>query len=269
MERRLREEEGMTIEVLAEPARLARAIARWHRRCGALRSRALRATAAVGLALVPAACAAPARAENVDVEELGWFQATATGPVVGAWRLFLEVQPRIGTDPANDHTNLRALIARAAVGHPIGEAWSLWAGYAYQPSFNPSRDEHRAFQQLLHTRQLGPFKMVNRTRFEQRMIEDAGAPALRLRHQLWLAYPLPRWPEWSLVVADEPFVNLNTVSDGPVAGFDQNRLYLGVSRQLGPHLRVEVDYLNQFIEGHRGADDVVRNGGFLILAFGW
>ena len=111
--------------------------------------------------------------------------------------------------------------------------------------------------------------MVNRTRFEERFIEDAGQPALRLRHQLWLGYPLPRWPAWSLVAAEEPFVNLNTVSDGPHAGFDQNRVYLGVSRQVGPHLRVEVDYLNQFVLGHRGADDVVRNGGFMQLAFAW
>ena len=30
---------------------------------------------------------------------------------------------------------------------------------------------------------------------------------------------------------------------GPSAGFDQNRLYLGVGRQLTDYLRLEVDYL--------------------------
>jgi len=109
--------------------------------------------------------------------------------------------------------------------------------------------------------------MINRTRLEERIIEDAGQPAVRLRHQLWFGYPLPRWPDWSLVAADEPFVNLDFVHNGPQAGFDQNRVYLGVSRQLGPSLRVEVDYVNQFVLGHGGADDLVRNGGFLQLAF--
>src|SRR5262245_6327947 len=206
---------------------------------------------------------------KVDVEELGWFQITATGPIRGNWKLFLEVQPRVGTDPANSDTNLRALIVRSAMGYQITEPWSLWAGYGYHPSFNPSRDENRAFQQSTFVTKAGPFNMINRTRFEERFIEDAGQPALRLRHQLWLGYPLPRWPAWSLVAAEEPFVNLNTVHDGPHAGFDQNRLYLGVSRQVGPHLRVEADYLNQFVLGHRGADDLVRNGGFLQMAFGW
>jgi len=204
---------------------------------------------------------------KTNVEELGWFQISATGPIRGNWKLFLEAQPRVGTDPAKGDTNLRTLIARSAIGYQITEPWSLWAGYAYVPSFNPSRDEHRAFQQSLFVTKAGPFKMINRTRFEERLIEDAGQPALRLRHQLWFGYPLPRWPGWSLVAADEPFVNLDFVHNGPQAGFDQNRVYLGVSRQLGPSLRVEVDYVNQFVLGHGGADDLVRNGGFLQLAF--
>lgn len=224
--------------------------------------------ALLALALLPSRFAGVGRAET-QVEELGWFQITATGPIVGDWRFFMEAQPRIGTDPEDGGTNLRALIIRPAVGYQLTDALSLWLGYAYQPSFDPSRDEHRVFQQMLHTTHVGPFKMVNRSRLEERMIEDAGQPAIRIRHQVWFGYPLPRWPAWSLVAAVEPFVNLNTVRNGPVGGFDQNRVYLGVSRQIGKHLRVEVDYLNQFVLGHDGADDVVRNGGFLLLAFNW
>ncbi len=224
--------------------------------------------AVVALVLLPSFFAGEVHAET-EVEELGWFQITATGPIVGDWRFFMEAQPRIGTDPENGDTNMRALIIRPAVGYQLTAAWSLWLGYAYQPSFNPSRDEHRVFQQLLHTTHVGPFKMVNRSRLEERMIEDAGQPAMRIRHLLWLGYPLPRWPAWSLVAAIEPFINLNTVSDGPVGGFDQNRVYLGVSRQIGEHLRVEVDYLSQFVLGHDGDTDVVRNGGFLMFAYNW
>ncbi len=206
---------------------------------------------------------------KVDVEDLGWFQISATGPIGGNWKLSLEVAPRVGTDPANGDTNLRTVNVRGAMGYQITEPWSLWAGYGYHPTFNPSRDENRAFQQSTFVTKAGPFKMSNRTRIEERFIEDVGQPALRLRHQLWLGYPLPRWPAWSLVAAEEPFVNLNTVHDGPHAGFDQNRIYLGVSREVGPHVRVEVDYLNQFVRRHSAADDLVRNGGILQLAFAW
>ena len=206
---------------------------------------------------------------HTNIEALNWYQITGVGPIYGSWKFYIEAQPRIGTDPATRDTNLRTFIVRSAIGYQITEAWSLWMGYAYQPNFNPSRYENRVYQQSLYQNEIGPFKMANRTRLEERMIQDAGQPAMRILHQLWLMYPLPRWPQWGLVAADEPFINLNTVTNGPIAGFDQNRLYLGVSRQLGPHLRVEVDYLNQFVLGHDGADDTVRNGAFVLLVFGW
>jgi Protein of unknown function (DUF2490) len=211
----------------------------------------------------------PAARADLEQEHEGWFQVTATGPIAGPFRLFLEAQPRLGTDPADGDTDLRALLIRGAVGWQVTPRWSLWAGYGYTPTFNPFRLENRAYEQSLYVSRLGPLTVQNRTRLEERLIEDTGGAAVRLRHYLGLAYPLPRWPVWSLIAADEPFLNLNTVSNGPVSGFDQNRLYLGVSRQFGPHARVEVDYLNQVVNGRHGTDDVMRNGAFMAVAFGW
>jgi len=226
-----------------------------------------RTLAALGLVALHALTSpAPARANQTNTEALQWFLVNATVPIHGSWKFYMEAQPRLGTDPATRDFNFRALLIRPAVGYQITERWSLWAGYGYTPTFNPYRYENRAFEQSLHVMQVGPVKMMNRTRLEQRMIQDAGAPALRLRHYLWFQYPLPRAPKWSLIAADEPFINLNTVSNGPIAGFDQNRLYLGVGRQLTDYLRIEVDYLQQFVQGHDGGDNVVRNGGFILLA---
>src|SRR5262249_18643616 len=118
------------------------------------------------VALVGCLICAAAHAKT-NVEELGWFQISGTGPIVGNWKLFLEAQPRVGTDAANGDTNFRALVLRSAIGYQITEPWSLWAGYAYIPSFNPSRHEQRAFQQSLVVTNAGPFKIVNRTRFEE------------------------------------------------------------------------------------------------------
>jgi hypothetical protein len=229
--------------------------------------RRLTIAALAGLLALSSTWSTPAHANETDVEALQWFMVNATMPIAGKWKFYMEAQPRMGTDPATRDFNLRALLIRPAAGYQITDEWSLWAGYGYTPTFDPYRYENRVFQQSLHVTNVGPVKMVNRTRLEERMIQDAGQPAMRLRHYLWFQYPLPQAPKWSLIAAAEPFINLNTVTNGPIAGFDQNRLYLGVGRQLTDHLRVEVDYLNQFVDGHDGADDTVRNGGFLLLAF--
>jgi hypothetical protein len=54
--------------------------------------------------------------------------------------------------------------------------------------------------------------------------------------------PLGR-PRWSAVLWDEGMVAWNATGAGPVKGFDQNRLFGGVSRRLSPHLTVEGGYL--------------------------
>ncbi len=211
--------------------------------------------------------AAPARALDVDHE--GWFQVTGTGPIAGPVRGFFEVQPRIGERNDSGDVDMRLLIVRAALGIEVLPHWSLWAGYGYTPTFHPDRDEHRVFQQSLYERPLGPLNFSLRTRLEQRGFEDAEHASLRLRNQVRFAYPLPRWPRLSLVTADEFFVNLNTVTDAPVSGFDQNRYFVGLSYQLTQHVRVEVDYLNQIVNGRHGREDTLRHNGFLQLAFGW
>lgn len=234
-------------------------------RTAAARGWALRG---IAVALLLGYGIAPTHA-RVDHDSEGWVQITGTGPLVGPLRLFVEAQPRIGTDADTGNVDMRTFIARGALGYAVRPNWTLWQGYGYTPTFNPDRDEHRAFQQSTYDRTIGPFGFQDRTRLEERFFQGTHDVSLRLRNLIRLTYPLPRWPAWSLVAMDELFVNLNTVSTAPVSGFDQNRFYAGVSRQLTPNLRLEVDYLNQVLNGRRGGEDTLRNSGFLWLAFTW
>jgi hypothetical protein len=59
------------------------------------------------------------------------------------------------------------------------------------------------------------------------------------------SHPLNK--EWSLVGSNELFINANTVDWGPVAGFDQNRVFVGVGYKIDSSLRAEVGYMNQYI----------------------
>lgn len=211
--------------------------------------------------------ASPAAALETEHED--WFQVTATGHIHGRWLGFLELQPRFGENPQSDEWDIRAFIARGALGWEVKKGWTLWMGYGYTPTYDPDRDEHRVFQQSQVDWKLGPFNASYRTRLEERMLEHESEASIRLRNQMRLLYPLPRFPTWSLVAADELFLDLNGVKKGSESGFDQNRLFLGVSHQWNKHVRLELDYLNQMVQRDRGSEDVMRHSLFLQVALGW
>ena len=208
-------------------------------------------------------------ADRVKEDNEGWFQFTATGPLGGNFRLLLEAQPRIGENAENGNVAMRALILRGALGYAVLPYWTLWAGYGYTPTYNVQRDENRIWQQSLIEFPLGPVKASNRTRLEERMMEHARGTSVRVRNQIRFVYPLPQFPSWSLVAADEFFINANTVRKGPVAGVDQNRALAGIGRQVTSNLRVEFDYVNQILNGRVGAPDTLRHSGLLQVAFTW
>ncbi len=160
----------------------------------------------------------------------------------GKARWYGEVQPRFSFTKMA----VERLVVRPAVGFQLTETVSLWAGFVWVHGLlSGGVNERRPYQQLLVEHRLGRVSITNRTRLEERFFEVVEAPSYRLRHQLRLGYRFI--PELGLFVAEELFVNLNSVSAGPHAGLDQQRLMVGVSVRLGA-LTIEVGYLNLFTE---------------------
>ncbi len=191
-----------------------------------------------GLLLAPS----PAAAVDTDFQE--WSLFMVQKDLGKRWIGYFEVQPRFG----NDVSELDRLIVRPAVGYRINPNISIWQGYGYTPQFAPAfRGEHRSFQQLLAEHDLGTGRIINRTRLEQRFIDDAGGTSVRLRHMVRLTHPIGRSKRWSWVGYNEFFFNLNSVSAGPQAGFDQNRVFVGVNRKVNQRLLLEAGYLADFI----------------------
>lgn len=214
----------------------------------------VRALALAALLLLPGAV--PARA--VTQEGQAWFLGSARLTLPARFKLWLEVQPRIGGD------GMSQLLLRPAIGYQFAPWWAFYQGYGWTPSFDPFTSENRSYQESLFDNALGDLRIVNRTRFEQRFIEDVDDVSLRLRHMLRLTYPLDRARRWFAAISDEPFVTCNDADGGPRSGFDQNRFYAGVRRQLTSSLAVEVGYLHQYV--NRSAnDDLSRNNAFVWL----
>ncbi|HEU4407635.1 MAG TPA: DUF2490 domain-containing protein [Polyangiaceae bacterium] len=213
------------------------------------------AAAAFALACAPA----PALALDHDVQS--WSLFFAQGYVVPKLRWYAEVQPRFG----NDVSELDRLLVRPALGYQLTPALSLWAGYAWTPLFSPEfRNEHRPFQQVLVENKLDPLFLINRTRFEQRIIEDADGVSLRLRH---MVRGVVRFGDSPLGVAvyDEVFFTLTEPTGAPRRGFDQNRAFVGPNYKFSSVVQAEIGYMNNFINLPPGREDRMNHNIMFML----
>ena len=188
-----------------------------------------------------------------------WTPVYLTVSLPSKFIAYMEVNPRIG----DDVTNIDQLLLRPALGYQLTENLSIWQGYAWVGNFNqkhtapqsPFFEENRIYQQVNYKQKFSAFKLLSRTRLEERWIEHADGTAVRFRQMLRADVPIPQAPEWAFVAYDEVFINLNTVGvatgKGPGAGLDQNRFFLGVNKTFSQYLNVDLGYQNQMLNSRQ------------------
>ncbi|MGE0815049.1 MAG: DUF2490 domain-containing protein [Vicinamibacterales bacterium] len=212
---------------------------RRHHSPAALRPSARGWTALVvlGLLLGPAEAA---RAQGSPDAQL-WFQTLALGQIAEAWRAHLEVQPRV-FDSASE---LGLTIVRGAVGRQLGARSVLWAGYAWVPrTFGPGlRHETRIWQQFTASAPpVAGWTASTRLRLEQRRLDPWDGTSHRLRI-LGRAQRRFGASPWGFGLYNETMLTLDDTARGPERGFDRNRFYTGVLRQISPELSTELGYI--------------------------
>jgi hypothetical protein len=198
-----------------------------------------------------------------------WLVLTGQGRIAPNIRLFGEIQPRL-TLPG---LSADSVIWRGAVGRDLTPSTSVWVGYGWMPQYGDTsfgggyRSEQRGFLQLLSNERRWGGGLVNRTRFEDRHLEGAD-PSYRLRHMLRYTHPLSAGAPWSWAASDELFVTLNEGGGrkAPAQGFDQNRVFAGIDRSVGP-FTLEVGYLLNFVRQPTKPDDLARH--VLLLSVAW
>lgn len=161
-----------------------------------------------------------------------------------------------------DNDGFGQSIVRPGLGLDVGENSALWAGYGWintSPIMGDDTDEHRIWQQWTWSKAADPFKFAARTRFEQRLFESFDDTGLRLRQFFRGQKNLGSCSKYTFVVWDELFLGLNDTDFGQRAGFDQNRIFvgLGFKNHHSSRWRVEVGYMNQFV--NRGGPDDLSN----------
>jgi hypothetical protein len=197
-----------------------------------------------------------ARCEIVDRDSGYWAPISLRAPIYKKWQASVEYQPRF-QKAADKH--LTESIVRFGAGYEFNKKFSIFGGAYYSSHFKEDLDwENRLWEQATYTSKLGRFTFQNRLRLEQIEKEEFVGSSWRIRHQLRITTPVPKYKNWYLVASEEPFFNLNSAENGPRQGFNQNRMYFGVGRQLSACTRLEVGYLHQY-KNNRGNSDLSNN----------
>lgn len=212
-------------------------------------------------------CASNTEAQQSDFQS--WTQVISTISLdkKDTWFTYMEVQPRIG----DDISRLERLIIRPGLGYNLNPSIALFLGYAWTPTYMNSsyeksfRNENRIWQQVLVNDSRWGLAWQHRFRQEQRFIEDAAGPSNRTRYLLRGSYPLSQSQKFGLTGYNEIFVNLNSEDNGPKAGFDRDRYFLGPYFIEGP-VRYEVGYLGEVAQTFDEDGGRVINA-LMIMAF--
>ena len=177
-----------------------------------------------------------------------WLIYIGNKKVDSKWNIHHEVQYR----NYNAIGDLEQLLLRTGIGYNLTEDGdNLLLGYGYIHSENylglsdekVSIGEHRIFQQFITKQKVGKVGLQHRYRFEQRFVADD--VRLRFRYFLGINVPLVNLNEGKnplyLSIYNEIFIN----SVGNV--FDRNRLYGGIGYKISDKLKMELGYMNQFL----------------------
>jgi Protein of unknown function (DUF2490) len=190
-----------------------------------------------------------AHGETIEDGRL-WLTVNAVGKLpVEHWHWYAELQPRW----RHEGSELDQLIIRPAIYYALNDHSSIWMGYAHvvtHPAGRSAFEENRLWQQYLYN--FSPIKSVSiqsRTRFEQRWLENSDDTGYKLRQLVRLTTPSNLHPNLTWVVYDEYFVNLNNTDYSAKKGFDQNRAFIGGNWALSQHAKLEIGYLNQYVNG--------------------
>jgi long-subunit fatty acid transport protein len=145
-------------------------------------------------------------------------------------------------------TNIEQLLLRTGLNYHFKPNASATFGYAHIGNHiyesvrkSPETEEHRIWQQLLTTNNIGRVKFEHRYRLEERFAESDFK--MRFRYRLMLFVPLnrPKIETGTMYLGfyDEIFIN------DKATFFDRNRLYGGLGYQHADNIHFQVGVLRQ------------------------
>ncbi len=143
------------------------------------------------------------------------------------------------------------LIVRTAGYVRFSKEYTAWLGVSYEPILVPEvQQQGNVWEQFRAENEISKspwILLTNRPRLEEFIIE--GRPGCLVRFRYLLRLDVELTDKWRGIVSDQPFFDLNSVRNGPQAGFFENRAFLGLDRQLDDEgeVRLEFGYMNRYL----------------------
>lgn len=210
-------------------------------------------------------CPAIAETKSALLQDYGaWVPVSAKFPILRRLEGYVEGQTRFQKNHVHD---LSEQILRVGLGYRLNRRWTVYSGYYWSGRFDEEfNHEHRLWHQITYQKRIGKLTIQNRFRAEESWRIAYLGPSVRLRNQVKLSYPIAN-TRWYVTAFEEPMINVNAPSDGPEPGFTQNRIFVGIGRQINRFTRWEIGYLNQYRNSRTARPDIVNNVLASQLAF--
>lgn len=209
-----------------------------------------------------------AQAQGVEKDWGLWSPIYFNAPIKGRWWGYFEANPRIN----NNVQTFDQLLVRPALGYRFMRNGYIYHGFCWISNYRVPDlsigNEYRIFQQALFKNDWGKFTLQNRTRLEERLFDYINGCAVRARHGVRGTYSIGK-TNWYLVGSNELFINLNSLRNDIKSGFDQNRLYGGIGRNVSKHTSVELGYQWQYVNRVDPADDIGRSAVMINIYNNW
>jgi hypothetical protein len=208
-------------------------------------------------------CSAQTLEHIRDPNAHAWFVYTGDHALKGRWALYADLQLR----RAEFGLATQQVLLRNGLTYTLTPNVRLTSGYAWiytgrYGDFPVARafGEHRAYQQVSIRHPLPHVIFEHRYRLEQRWLQDFSRGLShfwryqnRFRYQIKADVPIRKSEKWYVFGGDELLLGFG-VNKG--AGmFDQNRAFAGIGYFFSPKNKVEVGYMNQFLQQRNGIID--------------
>ena len=147
------------------------------------------------------------------------------------------------------------------IGYQLGNNASLWLGYAHtwtSPLNKLSFQESRPYQDFVWSQKIKTFKLVSRSRMEQRVRETTGNVGYRARQLLKISHPLPLVNNLSAYIGEEVLFYMNENKFGK-KGFSENRVFSGLSYQATEKINIGLGYMGQYVDTISGKNIFTHN----------
>ncbi len=184
----------------------------------------------------------------------------ALSPNADKFKWFIMNQTRT-RDDSPEGTRFTENLLFSQVGYQFNEHASLWLGYAHDwinPLDKPSLNENRAYQDFIWKQSFGDFKLISRTRMDERFLEGTNEAGYRPRQLLMISHPLPFMDDLSAYVGDEILFYLTKNVFGK-QGFSENRIFTGLSYKFTQHIRMDMGYMGQYVDTKSGSNLFTHN----------